>query len=555
MVTGITMLHNKLIILSLSLLLTTIISASTLVHNIKGYTSTDSGLLQFEGLLFDQQGRVEKTLDQQTVNQLLTKKSQLTLIDGEGKFMLPGLIDAHGHILGYGEALSTVDLTASQSASEAANRVALFAKKNPNNQWITGRGWNQVLWKDKKFPSAETLDNIVPGKPVVLARIDGHAVWVNSQAMKIAGIDKHTLDPAGGELLRDAQGNPTGILVDNAIDMVRRKIPSLSMEQRQQLLKRSLNALAADGLTSVHDARISAETLTAYKKLAAKNEMPVRVYAMLGVNDPGYHQLLKKGPEKSLFDDRLSVQSIKISIDGALGSRGAALDEAYSDRADTKGLLLHSAEETEALTIEAMRAGFQVNSHAIGDRGNRLLLDIFAKYPKYQYLRNRIEHAQVVHLEDFKRFKALNVIPSMQPTHATSDKNMALDRLGEERLKGAYAWRKFLNLDVVIASGSDFPVEPANPFYGLHAAVTRQDRDSMPTGGWHSEERMTREEALRSFTLDAAYAAHQETILGSLEQGKWADFILIDKDYFTVEATEIWKIKVLQTWQAGSRVH
>jgi len=202
-----------------------------------------------------------------------------------------------------------------------------------------------------------------------------------------------------------------------------------------------------------------------------------------------------------------------------------------------------------------MKAGFQVNSHAIGDRGNRLLLDIFAKYPRYRYLRNRIEHAQVIHLKDIPRFKSLGVIPSMQPTHATSDKNMAKDRLGEERLKGAYAWRKFFNLDVRIASGSDFPVEPANPFYGLHAAVTRQDREDQPLGGWRSEEKMTRAEAIRSFTLDAAYAAHRETVLGSLEKGKWADFILVNEDYFSVKQEDIWKIKVLETWQAGQRVY
>lgn len=547
--------NKKLLLLLLSLLIPTFLSATTLVHNIKGYTSTEQGLLQFDGLLIDEQGRVEQTLDQASVDDLLQKNDALTLVDGNGKFMLPGLIDSHGHILGYGEALSSVDLTGTRSVQEAAERITRFAKENGEQEWITGRGWNQVLWTSKQFPTAETLDNAVPGKPAALRRIDGHAVWVNSEAMKLAGIDRNTLDPEGGELLRDAQGNPTGILVDNAMELVDRKIPAMSMEQRLLLLKKALNTLASEGLTSVHDAGVSPETIAAFKLMAERGELPVRVYAMLDVTAPDYLKLLQQGPQKNISDDRLSVQSVKISIDGALGSRGAALDEPYSDRPDTKGLLLHNEQETEALTIEAMKAGFQVNSHAIGDRGNRLLLDIFANYPKYQHLRNRIEHAQVVHLKDINRFKELNVIPSMQPTHATSDKNMAKDRLGEQRLEGAYAWRKFLNLDVVIASGSDFPVEPSNPFFGLHAAVTRQDRESQPEGGWRSEERMTREEALRSFTLDAAYAAHQDKVLGSLEKGKWADFILIDQDYFTIPATDIWKIKVLQTWQAGNRVY
>jgi predicted amidohydrolase YtcJ len=398
------------------------------------------------------------------------------------------------------------------------------------------------------------LDLVAPGKPIVLNRIDGHATWVNTAALKIAGIDKNSLDPAGGEILRDAQGNPTGILVDNAMNLVWSKAPETSSKHTEAYIVKSIEALAREGITSVHDAGVSDAEIEAFKAIAKKEQLNVRVYAMLSVTAADYKQALDRGVEKNLFDDRLSVQSVKIQIDGALGSRGAALDKPYSDRADTSGLMLHTEEETEALTIEAMKAGFQVNSHAIGDKGNRLLLDIFSKYPAYKHLRHRIEHAQIVHLEDIPRFKELNVIPSMQPTHATSDKNMAKDRVGEERLKGAYAWRKFLNLDVIIASGSDFPVEPANPFFGLHAAVTRQDRDNQPEGGWRSEDRMTREEALRSFTLDAAYAAHQEKVLGSLETGKWADFILVDHDYFTIDPKDIWKIKVLQTWQAGKRV-
>jgi len=449
---------------------------STLFHNINGYTSTQTGLLQFEGLLVDDNGRVVKTLTKEAIQKLLVSDTHktLNLVDGNGKFMLPGLIDAHGHILSYGWALSKVDLVGTSSAKEAVDRVAEFTKQNPEGDWITGRGWNQVLWDSKEFPNAEMLDRIAPGKPIILRRVDGHAAWVNSTAMKLAGIDKNSLDPAGGEILRDDQGNPTGILVDNAMNLVSRKIPIISNDQREAYLIKAMKALSREGITSVHDAGVADVEIESYKSLAQKNQLIVRVYAMLGVNSTGYKQALDRGVEKNLFDDKLSVQSIKISIDGALGSRGAALDKPYSDRQDSRGLLLHTEQETEALTIEAMKAGFQVNSHAIGDRGNRLLLDIFSKYPEYKHLRHRIEHAQIVHLDDIVRFKELNVIPSMQPTHATSDKNMAKDRLGAERLKGAYAWRKFLNLDVIIASGSDFPVEPANPF--LDCMQPLQDR-------------------------------------------------------------------------------
>jgi len=543
------------VFLFLTLLMTTSLKSTTLIHNINGYTPTASGSLHFEGLLIDDDGRVLQTLSQQAVEEMLLDKIKINHIDGNGKYMLPGLIDAHAHILGYGMALSTVDLVGTQSANEAAKRVLAYAEKNPDQQWITGRGWNQVLWKGKQFPDTETLNKVVADKPVALNRIDGHAMWVNSKALEMAGITKDTLDPEGGELLRDSEGNPTGILVDNAMTLVSRRIPSLSQQARQALITKSMNTLIAEGITSVHDAGVSAETISVFKNLAVKGQSPVRVYAMLDVTADGYQELIAKGPEKSLYDDLLSIQSIKIVLDGALGSRGAALDEPYSDRGDTSGLLLHSEADTEAISINAMKAGFQVNTHAIGDRGNRLMLDIFAKYPKYQNLRNRMEHAQIVHIEDIPRFKALNVIPSMQPTHATSDKNMAKDRLGEERLEGAYAWRKFLNIDVAIASGSDFPVEPSNPFFGLHAAVTRQDRENQPLGGWRSEEKMTREEALRSFTLDAAYAAHQENVLGSLEKGKWADFILLEQDYFSIKEEHIWKIKVLETWQAGKPVY
>ncbi|MBT8146446.1 MAG: amidohydrolase family protein, partial [Gammaproteobacteria bacterium] len=325
----------------------------------------------------------------------------------------------------------------------------------------------------------------------------------------------------------------------------------------QYALGRAMTELARYGLTGVHDAGISAATVTAYKALLDENPFPVRINAMLAATDPANAANLAAGHFRS-DDDSLNINSVKIAADGALGSRGAALIDDYSDMEGHRGLLLHDPQRLTALMTTAMNAGFQVNTHAIGDRANNVVLDNYAaliEATDSRHLRHRVEHAQVLTYEDILRFSELGVIPSMQTTHATSDKNMAEDRLGPIRIQGAYAWRKLLETGVRIANGSDFPVESPNPFYGLHAAITRQGQDNEPPGGWYPEERMTRIEALKSFTIDSAYAAHQEEFLGSLEPGKKADFILIDHDIMTVPANEIWQTEVLQTWVNGRRTH
>ena len=398
---------------------------------------------------------------------------------------------------------------------------------------------------------------MVPDKPVWLSRVDGHAGWANSAALKLAGITRDTPDPQGGKIEHDAQGNPTGILVDAATRLVDKVVPPPNEAERRAALDAALKQLASVGLTSAHDAGVSAEADALFREYAGKGKLTTRVYGMVSGTDAFFDRVSTAGPLMTYGNDHYALRAVKLFADGALGSRGAALLAPYSDSPQAKGLLFVSDAVMLQRMEKAIKAGYQVNVHAIGDAGNRQVLDGFAKLGQLYNtaaLRNRIEHAQVVALEDIPRFKQLGVIPSMQPTHATSDMNMAEDRVGALRIQGAYAWQTFLKQGSRIACGSDFPVESPNPFWGLHAAVTRQDMEGKPPGGWYPNQKMTLKEALRCFTVDAAYAAHQENTLGTLENGKWADFIVIDRDLFGVPPQDIFKITVLQTWVGGRQV-
>ena len=505
------------------LFINTALADTTIVSNVKGYTLTDSGKLQsFSHIQFtnDKIDSIFNTLDRTNLSE------NVKVIDGKGKTMLPGLIDAHGHVLSYGLSLLRADLTTSQNATDAVQHTVKYAAANPGINWIQGRGWNQELWPDKQFPTAEILDRNFPNKPVWLRRIDGHAGWANSKAMALAGINKQTKSPVGGEIIKDAQGNPTGVFVDNAMALIENKISALTAKEQRFALAKAMNSLASLGLTSIHDAGIDSKNLELFKQMANENELPIRINAMLYLPSPSWQDRLSEGTF-STPDHMLNFNSVKIQADGALGSRGAALIEDYSDKHGHRGLLLHSSKDLTNYVEFAMDKGFQVNTHAIGDDANAQVLDLYQSLinkTKTRALRHRVEHAQVLRLSDIPRFSELGVIASMQATHATSDKNMAEDRLGKDRILGAYAWRKLLDANATIAAGSDFPVEPPNPFFGLHASVTRQDRQNSPDNGWMPDQKMTRAEALRSFTLDAAFAGRQEQILGTLTEGKKADF-------------------------------
>lgn len=475
-----------------------------------------------------------------------------SVVDMQGKTLMPGLTDAHGHMLALGQARARVDLVGSDSLQDALARVAKQA--SPGKGWVLGRGWNQVLWPEKKFPTAADLDQVIADRPVWLRRIDGHAGWANTRALQIAGIDQTTIDPVGGKILRDAEGNASGIFVDAAMALIEKNIARPGKDEIRHALDVAQKELISVGITSVHDAGVDTQTLTVYKQMADDGALSVRIYAM--ISNAGENLDAMDKPLLSYGGDRLTARSVKLYIDGALGSRGAAMISDYCDDPGNKGLVFSGQGELDRMVSKALAMGFQVGIHAIGDLGNRMALNAFEKAQQgdSDHHRNRIEHAQIVALEDIPRFAGLGVIASMQPVHATSDKNMAADRVGEKRLAGGYAWRKFLDSGAIIAAGSDFPVEYANPFHGIYAAVTRMDQKSEPTGGWNPGERMTLPEAVRAFTIDAAFAAFQENDMGDLRPGKWADFIVLDRDLFKADESELWQIQVEETWLAGDRV-
>ncbi|MFC4655128.1 MULTISPECIES: amidohydrolase [Rheinheimera] len=534
-----------------ALLSSTVSAAPVLLTNIQGYGFDEKGgLARFSQLAFDDQsGKVLARGHQ------LSGFAQAKTLDGQGKTLLPGLIDGHGHLLGLGQNLNQVDLRTSQSEADAVAAVAAFAKTQPQAQWVIGRGWNQVLWPERQFPGNTLLDEAISDKPVWLTRVDGHAGWANSKALALAGISKETLDPPGGEIIRDAKGNPTGVLIDNAMLLLEKQIPASTEAERQAALQAAFNHLLSLGITSVHDAGIDAATLQSYQQLKNAKQMPLRIYAMLSATDPELKNWLKAGP---LLDpsDQLVVRSVKIYGDGALGSRGAALIKPYSDKPEQKGLFVTQPDQLTAVMKLSLDAGFQTNVHAIGDLTNRLVLDRFEQLATDEQRlqgRHRVEHAQIVAPKDIPRFAKLHILPAMQPTHATSDKNMAQDRLGVARLRGAYAWKSFVDQGSRIVGGSDFPVELANPFFGIHAAVTRQDQQNQPVGGWLPEQRLPLTQALKAFTVDAAYGAFQDQQMGSLLPGQWADFIVVDRDLYQIPAEQLWQVQVQQSWVAGQK--
>jgi len=512
----------------------------SIVHNATIYTS-DKGNPKIEAFAH----QAGKFIAIGTAEELQSNYPGAQSVDMGGNTVIPGIIDAHGHLLGLGQSLVHVDLRGTKSKAEIIDRLRSRADTMLDGQWLLGRGWDQNDWDVIELPTAADLDQAFVDRPVWLERVDGHAGWANSKAMAVATEDlSGTWQPDGGEISRDKNNKPTGVFVDNAYKLIQAHVPNETDAELSNALKLAMNKTASVGLTGMHDAGTSLRVWRLLEQLNQEKQLGIRVYAMADGASDMLNHLCEKG---TVVDPNamLSSRSIKLYSDGALGSRGAALLAEYSDDPNNIGLLIESEETLTAHSKRASACGLQVNIHAIGDRGNRVTLNVLEAAindTDNNPGRHRIEHSQVIAIEDFQRFKDLKLIASVQPTHATSDMYWAEKRVGAERIKGAYAWQKFINLGIPLALGSDFPVEKPEPLLGFYAA------------GWYPQERLSRQQALHGFTLGAAYSAFQEDQLGSINVGKFADFVVLSKDIMTVPEKEILDTKVLKTVINGKTV-
>ncbi|MFA7616639.1 MAG: amidohydrolase [Weeksellaceae bacterium] len=481
--------------------------------------------------------------------ELESKYKPKQIYDAEGKTIVPGLIDAHAHLYGLGLYMQTVDLTDTKSLDEVINRVVEFQKKHQLD-YILGRGWDQNDWEDKEFPTNEKLNELFPDTPVALRRVDGHALFVNSKALELAGITKDS-KIAGGEIMMK-NGEPTGVLIDNAMEPVNATIPAPTKEFSTNALLDAERVALSYGLTTVDDAGLDSEIIDLIDDLQREGKMKLRIYAMVSNTPANLEYYLKKGIYKT---DRLDVRSFKVYVDGALGSRGAALRKEYSDRHGHFGIMITPSDSLETLAAMIAKSGFQMNSHAIGDSATISVLRDYKKALEGQTDRRwRVEHAQIISPEGFDYFSH-NILPSVQPTHATSDMYWAEDRLGADRMKGAYAYKTLLDKTGIIALGTDFPVEHVSPFYTFYAAVVRKDLKNYPDGGFQMKDALSREEALRGMTIWAAYANFEENEKGSIEAGKYADFTVLDKDIMKADEKDLPNIKAVATFINGEKVY
>jgi predicted amidohydrolase YtcJ len=528
--------------------------ADLIVTNARIYTVDDAR--PFAEAMAIRGGRVQFVGSERGAQAL--RGPQTRTLDAAGATIIPGIADAHVHLLGLGMALRTVNLVGAKSYEEVIERIAAKARELPAGTWITGRGWDQNDWPDTRLPHHDALSRAVPNHPVAVVRVDGHASLVNAAAMRAANLTAANTDPDGGKIERGANNEPTGVLIDRAMGIVSSRIPPATRDQVRDATLAAIRETHRYGLTSVHDAGVDAAVIDVYEDIAKAGQYTLRNYVMIRQDDSTLARYFRRGPQSGLYDGRLWIRSIKISADGALGSRGAALLDPYSDEPSRTGLVLTPGARVKDVAVRALRSGFQLNVHAIGDRGNRIVLDAFEaafkEVPSADH-RFRVEHAQILHHDDIPRFAQLDVIPSMQSTHQTSDMYWAPNRLGYSRSLGGYAWRSLLNTGVIIPNGTDFPVEDVDPLKTFHSAVTRQDANNWPTGGWFPDQRMTREEALKSMTIWPAHAAFQEKELGTLTPGKYADFVILDRDIMRVAPESILGTRVVATYVSGRAVY
>ena len=538
-------MHRTLLALAALLASSSSALADTLVSNVNGIQVGADGKLQhFKALVVTDDGKVRIVIEHP---ELVRIAGITSTVDGGGKTLLPGLIDAHGHVMALGFGALQLDLTGTTSVADLQQRLRTYAAANPDVKWIIGRGWNQELWAEKRFPTAADLDAVVSDRPVWLGRVDGHAAVGNSAAMKAAGVTTESKAPESGRI-------ENGLFVDAAMELVESKVPAPTQDQYDAALAKAQELMLSTGLTAAADMGSSPGDWAAMNRAGAAGTLNVRVMSYAG----GIPSMTAIGAKPSdwLYGDRLHLGGVKLYADGALGSRGAWLKAPYHDKPDTRGLRFLTDAELQKQVDAAAGNGFQLAIHAIGDAANAQVIGAYEQAGKAYGgdRRWRIEHLQIADPKDLPRLKPAGIIASMQPTHQTSDRLMAEARLGPERLDGAYAWETIAKMGVPLAFGSDFPVESPNPFPGLSAAVSRQDMNGQPPDGWRPEERVGFEQALAGFTRGAAYAGFAETRIGSLEPGKWADFILVDRDVSKVDPQALARTQVLQTWVAGKKV-
>ena len=535
---------------ALALALAAPAQADTLIDNVDGMTlDATGGVDRFTGLLVGDDGRIVQVLRRGD-----KRPGKVDyFVDGKGQFLMPGLIDSHGHVMGIGFGALTLDLSETTSLAQAQAKIAAYAAAHPDRPWILGRGWNQELWGLGRFPTAAELDAVAGDKPVWLTRVDGHAGWANSKALAAAGITALTKDPAGGKIERVAVGGkPSGVLVDAAMDLVEKFVPAPRPEDRDLALATAQDLLLARGVTAMADMGTTIEDWQAYRRAGDNGTLRLRIMAYAGGTE-AMELIGGPGPSPWLYDDKLRLNGVKLYVDGALGSRGASLKAPYADAPHTRGLRITSDTQLKNLMSRAALDRFQLAIHAIGDEANAGVLaaieDMSATYTGDR--RWRIEHAQIVDPADFARFGRHGIIASMQPVHQTSDRLMAEARLGPQRLTGGYAWKSLAATGAKLAFGSDAPVELPDPFAGLAAAITRQGPDGQPFGGWQPQERLTREEALAAYTMNGAYAGFAEGRFGRLVRGERADFLLVDRDPLLATPSDLRATQVRQVWING----
>ena len=525
--------------------------ADSLIENVNGMTLDSEGkVIRFTGMVIDDDGKVKQLLDRRDKR----PRDVDFQFDGKGQTLIPGFFDAHGHVMDMGFGALTLDLSGTRSLAEALAAIAKYAADNPNRQWIMGSGWNQEVWGLGRFPTAAELDAVVPDRPVFLDRVDAHAAWVNSTAMKAAGVSAASKSPSGGNIIRIG-GKPSGVFVDAAMGLFREAIPAPRPVERDLALGKAQDILLANGVTSIADMGTTMQDWQSYRRAGDKGQLKIRIISYAAEID-NMVAIAGPGPSPWLYDDHLKLAGVKLYVDGALGSRGASLKQPYADMPGESGLAMLTSAQLKNKMSRAAMDGFQTAVHAIGDKANDEVLSAIEELREtYKGDRRwRVEHAQIIDPADIGRFAATGTIASMQPVHQTSDRLMAEARLGPDRLPGAYAWKSLLDSGAILAFGTDVPVESSEPFPGLAAAMTREDAAGQPFGGWMPEERLSREQAWQAYTNGAAYAAFAEDRLGSLEPGKRADFLIIDRDLMLATPAQIRATQVLQTWIDGKPV-